>query len=121
MRVLDAIRHRFGLGFGRSPSPPSSLTIAPLEKVAALHGLYYVTSGIWPIVDLPSFEAVSGRKRDRWLVRTMGAVFVAVGASLVTAAARRKVDTPTQVLGVGVPIAVTAAELYYVGRRRIPR
>lgn len=35
-------------------------------------GLFYLTSGIWPLIDMPSFEAVTGRKTDKWLVKTVG-------------------------------------------------
>jgi hypothetical protein len=29
-------------------------------------------TGVWPIPHLQSFEAVTGPKKERWLVKTMG-------------------------------------------------
>lgn len=37
-------------------------------------GIYYVASGLWPLLHMRSFEAVTGPKRDKWLVNTVGAL-----------------------------------------------
>jgi hypothetical protein len=37
---------------------------------------------------MPSFEAVTGPKRERWLVRTVGVLVLAIGGTLTLAAAR---------------------------------
>ena len=35
-------------------------------------GVYYVVSGAWPLVHIDSFQKVTGRKTDLWLVHTVG-------------------------------------------------
>lgn len=52
------------------------------RAVAAAHAAYYVCTGLWSILHRRSFEAVSGPKREYWLVRTVGALATAVGAAL---------------------------------------
>jgi len=45
-------------------------------------GIYYTSSGIWPVVHLPSFMAVTGPKTDIWLVQMVGLLSAAIGISL---------------------------------------
>lgn len=43
-------------------------------RLARAQGLFNVVGGAWPIVALPAFEWVFGRKRDVYLQRTSGAL-----------------------------------------------
>jgi hypothetical protein len=43
------------------------------RRILALQALYYLATGLWPLVHLPSFEAVTGPKTDDWLVHMVGA------------------------------------------------
>ena len=60
------------------------------RDVLRAQAAYYAVTGIWPIVHLPSFEAVSGPKPEGWLVKTLGALITAVGAALWVAAQRER-------------------------------
>jgi glycine/D-amino acid oxidase-like deaminating enzyme/nitrite reductase/ring-hydroxylating ferredoxin subunit len=78
-------------------------------------GAYYLATGLWPVLHLRSFEAVTGRKRHGWLVRAAGAAIAAVGAALlVDGAAPRR----ARGLGAGVAVALgVAGTLLAVTRR----
>ena len=39
------------------------------RTVAAVQAASLVATGAWPLLDRSSFEAVTGRKQDLWLVR----------------------------------------------------
>jgi hypothetical protein len=54
----------------------------PLSRV---HGLFNIVSGLWPVLHMRSFEAVSGPKVDRWLVRTVGGLMATNGLAQLTA------------------------------------
>jgi hypothetical protein len=80
-----------------------------------VQGGYYLLTGLWPLVHMDSFERVSGRKTDRWLVRTVGALAVAIGSGLLQAGRRgylpRELRTVSQLAAAGfiaieVPTAV---------------
>jgi hypothetical protein len=60
-----------------------------MRRAPFAQGLFYVVTGLWPVIHLRSFEAVAGRKRDRWLVQTTGALIAAIGVSLLVAARDR--------------------------------
>lgn len=65
---------------------PATIIIAGSPTATAnAQGAYYVASGLWPLLSLRTFEAVSGPKRDDWLVRTVGALACVIGANLLLA------------------------------------
>ena len=87
--------------------------------LAGIQGSYFVVTGIWPIVHLRSFEAITGPKLEGWLVKTVGALIAVVGAVLVDAAARRRVDRSVTALAIGTAAALTTVDVVYAGKRRI--
>lgn len=90
-----------------------------LRLVLNVQAVYYIVSGIWPIVHMDSFIAVTGPKQDLWLVITVGAQIVAVGVALVVGAARRVPTVATATLAIGVALALTAVDVVYVFAGRI--
>jgi hypothetical protein len=87
--------------------------------LAGAQGAFYVASGLWPVVHMRSFEAVTGPKVDRWLVRTVGGLLGVVGAALWSAARSRRLSREIALLGAGTAAVLTAVDITYAGRRRI--
>jgi hypothetical protein len=79
-------------------------------------GAYYVATGIWPLAHLRSFLAVTGDKRERWLVQTFGLLTAAVGASLAANGSQRDVGR----LGWSSALAIAIPELTLSVRGRLP-
>ena len=90
-----------------------------MRRAALAQGLFYVATGLWPVLHLRSFEAVTGPKRDRWLVRTTGALIAAIGGSLLVAARDRSRAAKT--LGVASAATLAGADLVFVASGQIPR
>jgi hypothetical protein len=40
--------------------------------VLLAQGIFYLLTGIWPLVSTNTFQKVTGPKQDLWLVRTAG-------------------------------------------------
>jgi hypothetical protein len=80
----------------------------PLRVLAA----YYLAAGLWPVVHLASFEAVTGAKTDDWLVRTVGWLAAAIGVALWSGAARA--DRTARVLAFSAIAAFTGVDVKYV-------
>ena len=57
-------------------------------QVMGAQAAYYLLTGVWPIIHLQSFEAVTGPKVDDWLVRMVGLLAAAIGATLGVAVRR---------------------------------
>ena len=87
--------------------------------VSLAQGLYYTGTGLWPIVSMRSFERVTGPKRDRWLVKTVGVLVSAIGITLARSGRRGRVHPDVALLAGLSAAALAAIDLVYVARRRI--
>jgi hypothetical protein len=88
------------------------------RRIALGQGTYFVLTGVWPVVHLPSFEAVTGPKLERWLVKTTGVLIAAIGTALVAGGVRRSVSRELRLLGAVSAAGLAAIELWYAGPRR---
>ena len=84
-------------------------------------GLYYLTTGVWPLVSMRSFEAVTGPKVDRWLVKTVGVLVSAIGLALLVAGRRGRVAAESAVLAAGSAAGLAAIDTRYAARGRISK
>lgn len=87
--------------------------------VALLQGLFYLVTGVWPLLHIQSFLKVTGPKTDVWLVKTLGVLISVIGAVLGKAGVQRAVNSEMTLLGVGSAAGLTAIDVIYVARRRI--
>ncbi len=56
-----------------------------MDVIAVIQGLYYVTTGLWPIFNMVSFERFTGVKTDKWLVKMVGLLAASIGVVLLSA------------------------------------
>jgi hypothetical protein len=77
-------------------------------------GLYFFLTGVWPVVHMPSFVAVTGPKRDLWLVRTVGLLIAVAGLAMIAAGASSVVSAPVLILALGSAAALAAVDVVYV-------
>jgi energy-converting hydrogenase Eha subunit E len=89
------------------------------SMLCILQGVYFLATGIWPVVSIGTFQLVTGPKVDLWLVKTFGVLIGAVGVSLIVAGWGGCASTEVAVLGVGTATGLAAAEINYVLRGRI--
>ena len=93
-----------------------------MDPAAALllgQGGYYLLTGTWPLVHMRSFERVTGPKADDWLVRTVGALVLAIAIPLLVDGSRGEADAGTLTLALGSAAALAAVDVVYVARRVI--
>ena len=79
-------------------------------------GLYYIGTGLWPILHLPSFLAVTGPKNETWLVQVFGALIASLGFSVIL---HRNAGPASAGVGLSAAFVLAASDVYFVGRRRI--
>lgn len=89
------------------------------RSFALLSGVMYLLSGLWPVLHMRSFEAVSGRKTDKWLVKTVGLLLAGVGLTQILSSQLRRPSMEVAVLSTLVPAALAGIDVWYVSRRRI--
>ena len=93
-----------------------------LRWVAIMQAGYFVITGVWPIVHMRSFLAVTGRKVELWLVKTVGALVTITGLAIGIAAWRGGATSAELiVLAIGSAAVLGAVDVIYVAKRVIPR
>lgn len=90
-----------------------------LVLLAWLQGIFYLLTGLWPLLHMPSFLAVTGPKVDLWLVKTVGVLIVVIGAVLILGARRRSVGPEVALLAVGSAASLAGVDLVYALSDRI--
>jgi hypothetical protein len=88
-------------------------------------GIYYLITGIWPILDIDSFQSVTGpktdhlqtgRQSDHWLVITVGVLVMAIALSLLTAAWKKRISVEIVVLAISSATGLLLIDVIFVRR-----
>ncbi len=116
---------------GEAPAGSRPASEAPSRLLTALlwlQGLYYLATGVWPLVNIETFQlltgpktdnAPTGRAADHWLVMTVGVLVTAVAVTLLVAAWRRRNPPEVAVLALASALELTAIDVIYVLREVI--
>jgi hypothetical protein len=87
------------------------------RHVALAQSVYYGVTGVWPLASRRSFELVTGRKTDWWLVETFSLTLLPIGAALGLAAARDRVTPELELLGAGAAGVLAGTDVAIAARR----
>ena len=90
-----------------------------LLKLALIQGIFYVATGVWPLIDIVSFQLVTGPKTDLWLVKTVGVLVTVIGLVLLSAARSRRITNEIVLLAAGSALALAGIDLIYALSGRI--
>ena len=88
-------------------------------RVLRLQGAYYLVTGVWPLVHMKSFLAVTGPKEDLWLVRTVAVLITMCAIAILIAARARRVTPEIVMLASGCALSLAAVDVTYVLRGTI--
>ena len=83
-------------------------------------GLYYILTGVWPLVSLRTFELVTGPKTDDWLVQTVGVLAAVIGIALLFGARGPRPAAETLLLAGGAAAGFGGVDVAFVLGGRIP-
>lgn len=81
--------------------------------LATTHGVLYVITGFWPVLHMPSFEWVTGPKRDDWLVKTVGALLGVIGTVFLLQARQKQFPPEAPVLAAGTATTLALVDIVY--------
>jgi len=85
-----------------------------MRPILLLQGVYYLITGIWPLVSLSTFEAVTGPKTDDWLVQTVGVLAAVIGATLIVESRARPLHPQSVILSALGAIGFAAVDTIFV-------
>jgi hypothetical protein len=86
------------------------------RAIAGIQGSYFLVTGVWPLLHIRSFVAVTGPKTDLWLVETVGVLVAAIGAGLLLSAARGTQAIELALIAAFAAIGLAAIDVIYVTR-----
>jgi len=90
-----------------------------LGNVFLIQGVYFVVTGIWPLLNMASFIMATGPKQDTWLVEMVGLLSAAVGLTFIVSSLRRQ-PLPL-LLGYTVSASFLLMDIIYVANGQIDR
>jgi hypothetical protein len=99
-----------------NPVGPQSARRNGCAWVALVQGIFYFTTGVWPLIHMRSFVWVTGPKTDLWLVQTVGALLALIGAVLWYAGRRGSVHQELKLIGAGVALVLAICDVVFVAR-----
>lgn len=85
-----------------------------IGKLAAIHGLYYCATGIWPLLHIDSFLLVTGPKTDLWLVKTVGVLVLAIGVGLLASVSQQRISFPLAIIAMETTLSLILIDAFYV-------
>jgi hypothetical protein len=92
-----------------------------MKTLALIQGLYFLVTGIWPLLHSRSFQLVTGPIRDLWLIKTVGVLLSVIGLVLLYDVFRGRFVQETAFLAVGAATCLALIDIAYVVRGRIRR
>lgn len=79
----------------------------------AIQSIYYLITGLWPLVHITSFMEVSGYKTDLWLVKTVGVLILSIALTFIIDLRIREYSLSVAFLSVSTAAGLLAIDLYY--------
>jgi hypothetical protein len=90
-----------------------------MRFVAIIQGFYFLVTGLWPLVSIGTFQMVTGRKTDLWLVKTVGVLVAVIGLAVLVGGLRGRLTPELILLAAGSAVGLAGVDVIYVARRTI--
>ena len=86
--------------------------------IITIQGIYYIITGLWPVLHYESFEMMTGPKTDDWLARTIGLLSAVIGLTLLTGLGKKDFTT-VGILAGGTALVFAMVDVFYALGGRI--
>ena len=80
---------------------------------------YYILTGVWPLLHMGSFEAITGPKVDDWLVKMVGLLAATIGITLAMAVRAGRWSAEVRTLAILSALSFAAIDVRYALSGRI--
>lgn len=90
-----------------------------LGNAFLIQGIYFVVTGVWPLLNMASFITATGPKQDTWLVEMVGLLSASIGLTFIVSTLRR--GRLPVVLGYAVAISFLMMDVIYVATGEMDR
>lgn len=90
-----------------------------LGNAFLIQGVYFVVTGLWPLLNMASFITATGPKQDTWLVEMIGLLSASIGLTFIVSSLRR--HALPVLLGYAVSASFLTMDVIYVASGQINR
>lgn len=81
--------------------------------IPLIQGIYFLITGVWPLVHLKSFMEVTGPKTDIWLVQTVAVLILSYSVLFFYVAFKKRIAPVYALMGTISTFGLAIIELYY--------
>lgn len=81
--------------------------------ILRLQGIYFVLTGIWPLISMSTFLKITGPKTDLWLVQVVGILILVIGTVLLISSYAKKRNPQIILLAAGSALAFIIIDTTY--------
>lgn len=89
------------------------------RQILRAQALYYLVTGITPVVSMRLFERITGPKTDKWLVQMVGLLAASIGVTLLAGTGEDEIDDVVLTLALTSALSFAAIDVVYTAKRRI--
>jgi hypothetical protein len=83
------------------------------NNIIFLQIIYFFTTALWPLVDIKSFEKITGPKTDEWLVKTVSFLILAIAIALFQSWRAKSYPPAIIALAVVSCLGLAAIDFYF--------
>src|SRR5215217_4805539 len=94
---------------------------SPRLRPQVLQGVYFLVTGIWPLLSRRSFERVTAPKADFWLAQTVGVLVAAIGTVILVAERRERITPEVKFLALASAGGLGLIEAVFATQGRISK
>ena len=84
-----------------------------IKTIFYFQSIYFIVTGVWPIISINTFMAVTGPKTDIWLVQMVGLLALAIGCGLLYSSITKKFHTSSTIIILMSCLFFFAIDVYY--------
>jgi hypothetical protein len=83
------------------------------QTLLKIQGIYYIITGIWPILSMDTFLMVTGPKTDLWLVIVVGMLIFLNGLVFLYCSYAKERNIPVEFLAAGMALTLAVLEVIF--------
>ena len=92
-----------------------------MKALFVAQAIYFLITGLWPLIHIKSFMKVTGPKIDLWLVKTVGVLVTAISIGLFVSCFVEEVSLSAATIALLSALFLACIDVFYSAKGRISR
>jgi hypothetical protein len=92
-----------------------------MKAIFFAQAIFFLVTGVWPLLDIKSFMKVTGAKIDIWLVKTVGVLVTSISIGLFVSYFLESISSGVATIAMLSALLLSGIDVYYTAIGRISR